>query len=488
MKLNQLIAALDQKEVSGPQEVEVHDIVYDSRRVQPGDLFVAVQGEHTDGHRYIASAEEKGAVAVVVDREDARGTLTTIRVSNSRKALALLSAQWHGHPAEKLRLLGITGTDGKTTTSFLLRSLLQSAGYQVGLIGTVTTCFGEKELPSQYTTPEAPELHEMMAEMVSQGSDFVVMEVSSHALALDRVWGIPFEMGIFTNLSRDHLDFHGDFRRYREAKASLFQRLQGPKARAVINLDDPHAQFMMDRTAVPVITYSMEGEADVSLSKASLTTEVSEIEADTPQGPIRFRSHLLGRYNVLNALTTIAAGIALDLPKEAIRAGLERVKGVNGRFETVKTDRGFSVIIDYAHTPQALSRLLDAIKELSSGRVLVVFGCGGDRDRGKRSQMGELATKMADVVILTSDNPRSEDPLKILREVERGVIPGSNYEVVPDRRQAIRRGLTLAKPGDVLAIAGRGHERHQIWGDQRIPFLDRSVVIEELDRLKTEHT
>jgi UDP-N-acetylmuramoyl-L-alanyl-D-glutamate--2,6-diaminopimelate ligase len=487
MKLEQLIAVLDQREVRGPQDMEVHDIVYDSRRVQPGDLFVAVRGEHTDGHRYIASADEKGAVAVVVDREDVHGTGTTIRVSDSRKALALLSAQWYGRPADRLRLLGITGTDGKTTTSFLLRSLLQSAGYQVGLIGTVITSFGEKELPSQYTTPEALELHGMMAQMVSQGSDFVVMEVSSHALALDRVLGIPFEMGIFTNLSRDHLDFHGDFQHYREAKASLFQRLQGPKARAVINLDDPHAQFMMDRTEVPIITFSMEGKADVSLSRATLTTEASEIEASTPQGPIHFRSHLLGRYNVINALAAMAAGIALELPREVIRAGLERVNGVDGRFETVETGRGFSVIIDYAHTPQALARLLSAIRELSPGRVLVVFGCGGDRDRGKRSQMGSLATKMADVVILTTDNPRSEEPLEILREVEQGVTPGSTYEVVPDRRQAIRRGLILAQPGDVLAVAGRGHEQSQIFADQRIPFLDRSVILEELDRLKAEN-
>jgi UDP-N-acetylmuramoyl-L-alanyl-D-glutamate--2,6-diaminopimelate ligase len=487
MKLVQLIAALDHKEVSGPQNVEIHDIVYDSRRAKPGALFVAIPGEHADGHQYIASAEEKGVVAVVVEREDVLPRGTTIRVRNSRKALALLAAQWHGKPADRLRLLGITGTDGKTTTSFLMRAMLQTAGYRTGLIGTVMTSFGERQIPSQYTTPEAPELQEVLAQMVSQGSDFVVMEVSSHALALDRVYGIPFEMGVFTNLSRDHLDFHGDFQHYRDTKASFFRSLSGPKGRAVINLDDPNAQYIMDSTAVPIITFSMEKKADVSLSRVRLTAEMSEIEVATPQGTIHFRFHLLGRYNVINALATIAAGIALELPPDVIREGLEGIRGVEGRFETLETGRGFSVIVDYAHTAQALDRLLNAIRELTSGRVLVVFGCGGNRDRGKRPQMGEVATKMADVVILTTDNPRWEDPQEILRDVERGVVPGASYEVVLDRRQAIRRGLSLARPKDVLAVAGRGHERYQICGDQRIPFLDRAVILEELHRLEAEN-
>jgi UDP-N-acetylmuramyl-tripeptide synthetase len=460
--------------------VEIGGIAYDSRRVSPGDLFVAIQGEHVDGHHYIPSALSKGAVAVVVDREEVQATGTIIRVDDSRKALALLSAQWYGRPAEKLRPLGITGTDGKTTTSFLLRSLLQSAGYQPGLIGTVFTCSGKKEVPSQYTTPEALELHDILAQMVSQGNDFVVMEVSSHALSLERVYGIPFEMGIFTNLSREHLDFHGDFGHYRDAKARLFRRLQGENTHAVINLDDPNAQYMIGKTRVPVITFSTQVEADISLLKASLTAEMTEMEASTPQGPIRVQFHLPGRYNVSNALAAIAAGIALELPREVIREGLERVRGVEGRFETLKTGRKFSVIVDYAHTPQALSRLLAAAREIAAGRLLVIFGCGGDRDRGKRPEMGKVASEMADVIILTTDNPRSEDALSILRDIEQGLKPGASYEMVVDRRQAIRRGLSLAGPQDVVVVAGRGHETFQIWGDRRIPFLDRAVVLEEL--------
>jgi UDP-N-acetylmuramoyl-L-alanyl-D-glutamate--2,6-diaminopimelate ligase len=485
MKLNKLISALDEKEVSGPLDIEIQGIAYDSRRVAPGTLFVAIRGEHTDGHRFIASAVEKGAVAVVVDQEEIPGATTTIRVKDSRKALSLLSSQWYGRPADRLKLLGITGTDGKTTTSFLLRSLLQSAGYRAGLIGTVATFTGEKTLPSQYTTPQALELHEILAQMISQGNDYVVMEVSSHALALDRVFGIPFELGIFTNLSSDHLDFHGDFQSYRDAKALLFERLRGPGVHAVINRDDPNAQFMIDKTKVPIITFSAEGKADVSLLRVKLTPQMTEMKVSTPQGSIHFTSHLLGRYNVFNVLATVAAGIALGLPGDVIREGLEGASGVDGRFETLQSGRGFSIIVDYAHTTQAMSRLLAAVRELSPGRLLVVFGCGGDRDHGKRPQIGEVASRMADLVILTTDNPRSEDPLQILRDVEKGVVRGASCEVVPDRRQAIRRGLTLARPGDVLVVAGRGHERFQIMGNQRIAFLDKAVILEELKKLKS---
>lgn len=483
MRLGQLIAALDEKEVRGRLDVEIRSLAYDSRRVTPGALFVAIRGEQDDGHRYISSALARGAVAVVVDRGDVQEAEVTIRVGNSRRALALLSAQWCGRPADGLRLVGITGTDGKTTTSFLLRSLLQAAGYRAGLIGTVATFTGEKKVPSQHTTPGALELHEILAQMVSQGNDFVVMEVSSHALSLDRVFGIPFEIGIFTNLSRDHLDFHRDFQHYRDAKALLFQRLKGEGSHAVINLDDPNARYMIERTEAPVVTFSAKTKADVSLLRASFTTEETEIEANTPQGPICFKFHLLGRYNASNALATIAAGMALELPKDAIREGLERIAGVDGRFETLKTGRGFSVIVDYAHTPQALDRLLAAVKEMASGRVLVIFGCGGERDRGKRPQMGQLASKMADLVILTSDNPRSEDPLQILRDIEQGMAPGASYEIVVDRRQAIHRGLTLAEAQDVLVVAGRGHEQFQILGNQKVPFLDRAIILEELRKL-----
>jgi UDP-N-acetylmuramoyl-L-alanyl-D-glutamate--2,6-diaminopimelate ligase len=483
MKLTKLIEALGDKRIYGPQDIDIAGIVYDSRQVTPGTLFVAIRGLHTDGHQHVPSAIEKGAAAVVVDREVIHGAVTTIQVPDSRKALALLATRWYREPAAKLRLIGITGTDGKTTTSYLLRALLQAAGHRTGLIGTVSTSIGKSDTPSAYTTPEAPELQGCLHQMVSQGEEFVVMEVSSHALAMDRVYGIPYEMAVFTNLSRDHLDFHGDFEHYRDAKALLFKRLQGQRARAVINRDDPHAQFMMERTTVPVITFSAEKQGDVHLLNARLTMEGSELEIRTPAGRLQLRSPLLGRYNVFNTLAAVAAGIALDLSLDSMRQGVEGMSGVDGRFETMQPAGGFTVIIDYAHTPQALTRLLGAVREMSPRRILLVFGCGGDRDRGKRPEMADAASQLADMIFLTTDNPRSEDPLEILRQAERGILPGTPHQVVPDRREAIRQGLRSARPGDVLVIAGRGHEPFQIVGEQKIPFLDRTVVLEELERL-----
>jgi len=483
MKLTDLMESLPDTKIFGSADREISGITYDSRTLRPGDLFVAIQGLQSDGHRYIPQAIEGGAVAVVVDRDEIYGAVTTIQVEDSRKALALLSARWFDHPARKLRMVGITGTDGKTTTAYLVDAILEQAGFGTGLIGTVVTRIGEDEKPSFFTTPESLELHQALAQMVYRRADFAVMEVSSHALAMDRVFGIPFETAIFTNLSRDHLDFHGDFEHYRDAKALLFERLHGSRARAVINLDDPSASFFMDLTAVPVITYSAKGRADVFLKDVRLTMEGTDLEVQTPSGPLRLHTRLLGRYNVFNTLAAIGAGVALELEPEAIRRGLEGVEGVNGRFETIIVPQGFTVIIDYAHTPQALQRLLSAVREMSPRRLLLIFGCGGDRDRGKRPEMADVASQSADMVILTTDNPRSEDPLAILREVQRGILPGADHEVVPDRREAIRRGLQLAGPGEVLVVAGRGHERYQVVGSERIPFQDREVIEEELEQL-----
>jgi UDP-N-acetylmuramoyl-L-alanyl-D-glutamate--2,6-diaminopimelate ligase len=492
MTLTDLLSSLPEKKIYGPAygpaygsaDREIAGIAYDSRRLKSGDLFVAIRGLHHDGRRYIPEAIAKGAAAVVVDREEIHGSVITIQVDDARKALALLSARWYDYPARKLRLVGITGTDGKTTTAYLVHAILRKAGFGTGLIGTVVTRIGQDDRPSFYTTPESLELHQALADMVSQGDAFAVMEVSSHALAMDRVHDIPFELAIFTNLSRDHLDFHGDFEHYRDAKALLFERLHGSNAKAIINLDDPSASFFMDKTTVPVITYSAEGEADISLKNAHLTMQGTDLEARTPFGLLQIHAQLLGRYNVFNILASIGAGVALELPADVIRRGLEGVSGVDGRFEIIRARQGFTVIVDYAHTPQALQRLLSAIQEMSPQRVLLIFGCGGDRDRGKRPEMADVASQMSDMVILTTDNPRSEDPLSILREVQRGILPGTNYEVVPDRREAIRRGLMLTRPGEVLVVAGRGHERYQIVGSERRPFQDRATVLEELERLE----
>jgi len=484
VKLTDLIGSLPEKKIFGPADREISGIAYDSRTLRSGDLFVAIRGLQTDGHQFIPQAIEGGAAAVVVDRDEIYGSVPTVQVEDSRKALALLSARWFDHPARKLRMVGITGTDGKTTTAYLIHAILQQAGFGAGLIGTVVTRIGEDEKPSFFTTPESLELHQALAQMVCRKADFAVMEVSSHALAMDRVFGIPFELAIFTNLSRDHLDFHGDFEHYRDAKALLFERLQGSRARAVINLDDLSASFFQDKTNVPVITYSAEDRADVFLKDARLTMEGTDLEVRTPSGPLQMQTRLLGRYSVFNTLAAIGAGVALELDRETIRRGLEGIEGVDGRFETITVSQGFTVIVDYAHTPQALQRLLSAVREMSPRRVLLIFGCGGDRDRGKRPEMADVASQMADMVLLTTDNPRSEDPLAILREVQRGILPGTDHEVIPDRREAIRRGLQLAGPGEVLVVAGRGHERYQVVGSERRPFQDRQVIAEELEQLE----
>jgi len=484
MKLIDLIASLPEKKIFGPTAGEISGISYDSRKLQSGDLFVAIRGLEKDGHQYIPQAIQGGAAAVVVDRDEIHGAVTTIQVKDSRKALAFLSARWFDHPARKLRMVGVTGTDGKTTTAYLVHAILRQAGFQTGLIGTVVTRIGQDDRPSFYTTPESLELHRTLAEMVSRKIDCAVMEVSSHALAMDRVFGIPFELAIFTNLSRDHLDFHGDFEHYRDAKALLFERLHGPKAKAVINLDDPSAAFFMEKTNVPVMTYSAETEADISLKDVRLTMEGTDLEAQTPSGLLQMHTQLLGRYNVFNSLAAIGAGVSLGLEPEAIRRGLEEIEGVDGRFETITAPQGFTVIVDYAHTPQALQRLLSSVREMAPQRVLLIFGCGGDRDRGKRPEMADIASQMADMVLLTTDNPRSEDPLAILREVQRGILPGTDHQVVADRREAIRRGLQIAGPGEVLVVAGRGHERYQVVGSERKPFQDREVILEELEQLE----
>ncbi len=484
MRLTDLMESLPEKKIFGPTDGEISGITYDSRKLSPGSLFVAIRGLQEDGHRYISQAIERGAAAVVVDRDEIHGSVTTIQVEDSRKALALLSARWFDYPARKLRLVGITGTDGKTTTAYLIHAILREAGFETGLIGTVITRIGRDDRPSFYTTPESLELNQTLAEMVARKADLAVMEVSSHALAMDRVFGIPFQLAVFTNLSRDHLDFHGDFEHYRDAKALLFERLAGPQARAVINLDDPSASFFMDKTAVAVMTYSAKTGADVFLKDVRLTMEGTDIEVQTPSGLLQMHTQLLGRYNVFNTLAAVAAGVALDLEPEMIRRGLEGIEGVDGRFETITIPGGYTVIVDYAHTPQALQRLLSAVREMSPRRVLLVFGCGGDRDRGKRPEMADVASQMADMVLLTTDNPRSEDPLAILREVQRGILPGTDHQVVPDRREAIRRGLQLAGPGEVLVVAGRGHERYQVVGSERRPFHDRQVILEELEQLE----
>ena len=501
MRLDILLQALpDARLISkgGDRETEIHHLAADSRQVKQGSLFVAIRGRHSDGHAFLPGAVERGAAAVVVEEAAARPGLSTpipiIEVKDSRIALARLAERFYDHPSSRLGLVGVTGTNGKTTVTCLIQSILQAAGHRAGLFGTLVYDLAGERLPSTHTTPESHLLQQLLARLVEKGADYAVMEVSSHALALNRVEGCEFDLAVFTNLTRDHLDFHHTMEDYFESKRRLFSDLiRSPKKsrpkRAVINRDDPWGRRLIETIEAPVWTYGLEGRADLAANDLRSRLEGLAFTAVTPIGSFPVRSALVGRYNVYNLLAAIGAAIHLEIPPDRIRQGIASLSGVPGRFERLDSGRGFSVIVDYAHTEDALDRLLRAVSELTSGRVITVFGCGGDRDSGKRAPMGRAAARFSDMVMITSDNPRSEDPVRIMDAVTVGVREGSaqkkspvEWMAVPDRREAIERALDLAHPGDSVVLAGKGHEEYQIIGDRTIPFNDRQVAGDWIQR------
>jgi UDP-N-acetylmuramoyl-L-alanyl-D-glutamate--2,6-diaminopimelate ligase len=477
----------------GPENVDVAGIAYDSRRVAPGYLFVAVEGFATDGHLFLEQAVAAGAAAVIVQQEVSLPPgVAWVRVADSRLALALAASRFYGQPSARMRLVGVTGTNGKTTTTHLIQSVYRQAGQRTGLIGTVHTLVGERELPVSHTTPESAELQRLLAEMAGEQVETVVMEVSSHALSLRRVAGCRFAAAVFTNLTRDHLDFHRDMDDYLEAKIKLFDGSgSGPGSEyapplAIINADDPVAEKIISRCPGRVVTYGIKSEADVRAGDVVLTARGVSFTVTSPWGGHKLTLKLTGLFNVYNALAAFAAGVAGGVdPALAVR-GLEGVAGVAGRFELVDRGQDFTVVVDYAHTPDGLENILKTAREIKQGRLITVFGCGGDRDRAKRPMMGELAARLSDLVVITSDNPRTEEPLAIIKEIEQGVIRAGgavNYRIIPDRREAIAGALRLARAGDVVMIAGKGHETYQIIGARRFPFDDReaaSIILEEL--------
>ncbi len=493
--LSELAAVLGGGVPADAMNRRVTGVTADSRRVVPGSVFVALKGLHVDGGKFEDDAVRRGAAAVVRERGTAGASglgaagVSTIEVDDAREALADLARVFHGDPARGMTLVGITGTNGKTTTSCLLRSIFSAAGHSTGLIGTIRYEFAGRVLPAPYTTPEAPELYWLLRQMADAGVTHAVMEVSSHALAWRRVRGLEFAAGVFTNLTQDHLDFHGSMEEYFRAKRLLFEGLPASAA-AVVNADDPRAGDLLAATRARRVTYGASSPADVRAREISVTPRGIKVTADTPWGPVDLASPLLGRYNASNILAAVAAAGALGVPVQAIRRGVEGMAGVAGRFEKVEAGQPFTVIVDYAHTDDALSRLLAAAREITTGRLAVLFGCGGDRDRGKRPKMGLAAARAADFVVLTSDNPRTEDPVRILSEVEAGVreagrTAGRDYLVVPDRREAIRRAIEGARAGDTVVLAGKGHEDYQIVGDERRAFSDREEALAALAKSPT---
>jgi len=485
MKLAQLVARLPGAETSGDSELEITAVTHDSRRSGPGALFVGIRGLVTDGNDFVEAARKKGAVAICSE-EPPRGEGTWVRVGNAREALALFSAAVLGDPARSLDLVGVTGTNGKTTTSYLIEQALRAAGERVGLVGTVEYRVADRIAEAVRTTPEASELQALLREMVDAGCRRAVLEVSSHSLALRRVHGLEFKVAIFTNLTRDHLDFHGDMDAYFAAKRTLFEKLLTSDGHAILNLDDDRASELARVSRGRVWTYSLENpKADLLAEDLRLGLDRTRLRARTPVGVLELESALVGRFNVQNLLAALGAGLALGLPPDAVQRGIATLSGVPGRMEKVALGQDFTVLVDYAHTDDALKNLLETVRGLGPRRVITVFGCGGDRDRSKRPLMGAVAARLSDVVILTSDNPRSEPPEAILDEIRRG-IPATRAQdtlVIPDRRDAIARALEMGREGVCVVIAGKGHETYQVLRDRTAPFDDRQVARDALARL-----
>lgn len=490
MLLSRLVKSLSTKESKWTADPDIRSVVYDSRCVSPGALFVCIRGGKFDGHDFIAQVIEAGAAALVVEspeRVPADVAIPVVTVPSARDALPLLANRFYEHPSRRLKLIGVIGTNGKTTTTYLIESMLLHAGHPTGVVGTLGAHMHGIEIETDRTTPESVDLQALFARMVSEGVEAAVMEVSSHALYMQRTLGCEFDIGVFTNLTQDHLDFHKTLDEYFNSKLMLFREY--PKScdkpfTGVVNMDDPYGERVVQATEGKALTYGVRSPADIRASGIHATAQGIEFHAVCPAGEFDVRMTLGGLFNVYNSLAAIGVGVALGLNAGEIKAGLEMVPSVAGRFESVNCGQDFAVIVDYAHTPDGLENVLRSAREIAGNRLLVVFGCGGDRDRAKRPIMGRIASQLADVCIVTSDNPRTEEPQAIIDEVLGG-INGSgraSIEVVADRRDAIRHAIEAASAGDIVVIAGKGHETYQVFRDRTIHFDDREVVREMLGR------
>lgn len=481
MQLKSFLDATPVRQVIGPLDRQVENIAHDSRRVQRHTMFVALRGEKTDGHQFIGQAIDKGASAIVAEREQKDPRVTCLVVENTRTALADFSATFYRHPARKLKLAAVTGTNGKTTTTFLIKHICENAGLRCGLVGTVRYEIGERVLPAIRTTPESLDLQELLAQIASAGCKAAAMEASSHALAQDRTRGLEWDVAVFTNLTQDHLDFHRTMDNYFEAKAKLFTALATQKRKrkpfAIVNIDDRYGRQLLDKIdkRVTVVTYGMGTRADFRASNYRAEFSGTSYQLDAHGKSYLVRLPLIGRFNVGNSVAALAAANALGINLRSAVLGLAKAPQVPGRLELVPARRQFQVFVDYAHTPDALGNVLKTLRELEPQRLIAVFGCGGDRDRQKRPLMAEMADRLADYSIITSDNPRKEDPNAIVGEIEKG-FRSNHYEKIVDRTEAINRAVALARPRDIVLIAGKGHETYQEFGDHTIPFDDIQVA------------
>jgi UDP-N-acetylmuramoyl-L-alanyl-D-glutamate--2,6-diaminopimelate ligase len=481
MQLKTLVAAIPIRQIIGTIDRPVESIAYDSRRVQRNGMFVALRGEKNDGHDFIAQAIEKGASVIVTKREGSHPRATLLAVEDTRAALADLSAVFYRYPARKLKLAAVTGTNGKTTTTFLIKHICDTGGLRCGLIGTVRYEIGERVLPAIRTTPESLDLEELLAQIRDAGCRAAAMEVSSHALAKDRTRGLEWNVAVFTNLSQDHLDFHGTMASYFDAKAKLFTQLGSQQKKrkpvAIVNIDDQYGERILDKInkSVAVITYGRGARADFRASNPRVEFSGTSYQLDARGKSYLVRVPLIGRFNVSNSVAALAAANALGISLRDAVLNIGKSPQIPGRLELVPAKRQFQVFVDYAHTPDALRNVLRTLRELEPHRLIAVFGCGGDRDRQKRPMMGDIVDQYADYAVITSDNPRTEDPNAIITEIEKG-FRSNRYEKIADRAKAIGRAVALAQPRDIVLIAGKGHENYQEFADYTIPFDDIQIA------------
>ncbi len=476
MRIEQLTKNL-QTEYFGNTDVEITGIAYDSRKVKPGYLFVAIKGFETDGHKYIGSAVENGAVAVIGE-DSIECSVTYVKVPDSRKALAVCGAEFYGNPQNKLKIIGITGTNGKTTTTYLIRQILMLKGIRCDLIGTNQTIIGSEEIESSRTTPESLDLFECFHKMAESGGEYVVMEVSSHSLELDRVYGVNFETALITNITQDHLDFHKTMENYAKAKAKLFTMAKT----GAMNADDEYAHIIKDIADADMVSYAIDKAADIKAENLRMSERGVIFDINLRGEKREIRLGIPGRFSIYNALGAVCVCLNLGIAIEDIEKGLVLAKSVKGRIEVVHTPTPYTVIIDYAHTPDGLENIISAVRGFAKGRVITVFGCGGNRDSSKRPKMGKIAEELSDIAIVTSDNPRCEMPADIINDILAG-MKKDNHTVVENRREAIRYAMEIAQENDIIILAGKGHETYQEIDRVKHDFDERVVVREILAEL-----
>jgi UDP-N-acetylmuramoyl-L-alanyl-D-glutamate--2,6-diaminopimelate ligase len=489
MLLSQALEQITGIERIGKHDAEIGRIAYDSRSVRQGDLFVAIKGEKSDGARFIPQAIEKGAVAVAsANRIEPGPNVAALIVPDARQFLAEISRAFYGDPSEELKLAAITGTNGKTTTTYLMDSIYRHAELRSCLVGTIGMKIGQRNFHSEHTTPESSDLIRFFRQAVTEGCTHGSLEVSSHSLALKRVFGARFRTGVFMNLTRDHLDFHKDMESYFQAKQLLFSARNGNRVEsAVINTDDPYGKRLASEVRCEVVSFGFNSDADIHVQDYQSRVDGTDMILQTPAGEISYRMRLIGRPNIYNVMAATGAALSLGIDLDRVQKGIEGLEGIPGRVERVDAGQDFAVIVDYAHSPDSLENVLKTVSQLPHEKIITVFGCGGNRDRSKRPIMGEIAVRMSDIVIATSDNPRSEDPVEILKEIETGMHSGpAPYSLEPDRRKAMEAAISMARKGDVVVIAGKGHEDYQILGNRTIHFDDREVAGELIrERIKT---